>query len=65
MPPISVEGLTAENVTELSETCRQKMLAVYDQISIEAAEKFETGQFWLETFCFCLLLIASKALLSI
>lgn len=46
MPPISVEGLTSNDVARLSETCREKMLEVYEKISLESAKKFNDGQFW-------------------
>jgi len=45
LPPISTKGLTIDDVTQLSEDTREKMLNVFDRISPLAKEKFENRNF--------------------
>ncbi len=39
LPPIPTEGLTADDVTKLSEETRIKMLKVFNEISVESNRK--------------------------
>jgi len=42
LDPIPTKGLTGDNVNELVEKARTAMMKVYEKISVEAAEKFES-----------------------
>jgi len=45
LKPIPTEGLTSDDVTDLSIKTREKMLKVYEKISVEAAQRYETGNY--------------------
>jgi len=45
LPPVSVEGKTADDVNEIAETTRENMLAVFERISAEAIGRYEKDEF--------------------
>jgi len=45
LPPVSVEGKTADDVNEIADTIREDMMAVFDRISAEAIDRYEKHEF--------------------
>jgi len=45
LKPISTEGLTSDDVTDLSVKTRETMLKVYEKLSIEAAKRYDSGNY--------------------